>query len=162
MNWIKINPAIKVAIALIAIALFFPACNTQPAATNSADKPIETSAESKLDQNTSNDHPVTSQGGDVIESGDYHLELVPILDEKSIHLDFFLQTGNNHQAISDAKVTAQVQLPNGEQKALDMAYDPEGKHYAAVLETQATGDYKIVIQTEIGTEKVNGRFSVTK
>ncbi len=94
--------------------------------------------------------------------GSYHLELVSAPENDGIHLDFFLQTGDNHEAIPDANVTAQVQLPDGEQKTLNMEYDVEGKHYAAFLPAQAAGEYKVAVQTDINGEKVNGRFSFSK
>ncbi|NEN98244.1 MAG: hypothetical protein F6K50_22820 [Moorea sp. SIO3I7] len=100
-----------------------------------------------------------SQGGQVIESGSYHLELLPIVEKQGIHLDFFLQKGEEHKSVSNAKVKAQIQLPNGEQKNLDFSYDKAGKHYAAFLPGKATGEYKVVIQTDINGKKVNGRFS---
>jgi hypothetical protein len=99
------------------------------------------------------------QGGQAIESGAYHLELVMLKEESGVHLDFFLQKGDNHEAIANAKVTAHVQLPNGSQKKLEFAYDTDGKHYAVLLPEKATGEYKVAILTEIGGKKVNGRFS---
>ncbi len=162
MIFFDLKFTIQIVAATSSIALFLTACNTPPSATNSANKPAATSAEPKADKTSSNTHPAASQGGEVIESGNYHLELVPLIKDNSIHLDFFLQKGDNHEAISDANVTAQVQLPNGEQKTVEMTYDAEGKHYMAELETQAIGDYKVVVQTDIAGEKVNGRFSFKK
>lgn len=104
-------------------------------------------------------HPSTSQGGQVIESGPYHLELVTLSEEKGTHLDFYLQTGDNHQSITTAKVMAQIQLPNGSQKQLDFSYDTAGKHYAALLPESMPGEYKIAVLSDINGKKVNGRFS---
>jgi len=101
----------------------------------------------------------SKQGGQVIESGIYHLELVPEKEENSTHLDFFLQKSDNHEAITDAKVIAQVQMPDGTQKSLDLLYDSAGKHYAAVLSSRASGEYKVAVLSDIKGEKVNGRFS---
>ncbi len=105
---------------------------------------------------------VSSQGGQVIESGAYHLELVPEPEADAIHLDFFLQKGDSHEAIADAKVMAQVQLPDGSQKSLDMKYDAEGKHYTVALPGTAAGKYNVAILSDIGGEKVNGRFNFTR
>lgn len=103
-----------------------------------------------------------NQGGQVIESGIYHLEFVPLIEADSIHLDFYLQKGDNHEAIPDAKVTAQVQLPDGTQKTLELEYGADGKHYGANLPSKLVGEYKVVILTDIKGEKVNGRFSFKK
>ncbi|NET37009.1 MAG: hypothetical protein F6K19_34130 [Cyanothece sp. SIO1E1] len=100
-----------------------------------------------------------SQGGQVIETGPYHLELLPVVENDGIHLDFFLQQGDAHEPIPDAEVIAQIQLPNGEQKSAEFTYDQAGEHYAVYLPATAAGEYKVVVQTDINGEKVNGRFS---
>ncbi|WP_271253842.1 hypothetical protein [Pseudanabaena sp. Chao 1811] len=100
-----------------------------------------------------------NQGGQVVESGAYHLELVTINEEGGVHIDLFLQNGSDHSPIPDAKVSAQVQLPNGTKKALEMPYKEDGKHYGALLSETIAGEYKVVILSEIKGEKINGRFS---
>jgi hypothetical protein len=97
-----------------------------------------------------------------VETGVYHLELMPLKQGSGIHLDFFLQKGDNHEPIPDAKVTAQVKLPNGSQTALDMTYDPEGKHYKASLLEAIAGEYQVAVLSDINGEKVNGRFNFTQ
>ena len=108
---------------------------------------------------STNNHPKVSQGGQVIESGPYHLEFVPTKETGGTHLDFYLQKGDTHAAISNAKVTAQVQLPDGTQKSLGLKYDPKGKHYAVMFPSTAVGEYKVAILSDMSGEKVNGRFS---
>jgi hypothetical protein len=98
-------------------------------------------------------------GGIVVESGAYHLELVPEKEGSETHLDLFLQKTDNHESVGNAKVTAQVQLPDGSQKSAEMTYDPEAKHYTAKVKSVAVGEYKVVVQSEIGSEKVNARFA---
>ena len=99
------------------------------------------------------------QGGQIIESGPYHLELLTLNEADGIHIDFFLQKGDAHIPIPNAKVTAQVHLPDGSQKALTMNYDAAGKHYYAVLPETAIGQYRVVILSDIQGEKVNARYS---
>lgn len=99
------------------------------------------------------------QGGQIIESGPYHLELLTVNEANGTHIDFFLQKGDNHTPIPNAKVTAQVQLPDGSQKALNMKYDAPGKHYYSVLPGNATGEYKVAILSDIQGEKVNARYT---
>ncbi|MEX0269902.1 hypothetical protein AB3R30_12215 [Leptolyngbyaceae cyanobacterium UHCC 1019] len=102
------------------------------------------------------------QGGQVIESGPYHLELVTGKEANATHIDFYLQNGSNHQAISNAKVTGQVQMPNGTQKSLNFKYDASGKHYTAILPGKASGAYKVTVLSDINGKKVNGRFSFSR
>ncbi len=98
-------------------------------------------------------------GGQVVESGKYHLELVPEKGSNETHLDLYLQKGDNHEAVTNAKVTADVQLPDGKLKTLPLSYDASGKHYAAVLKEKVTGQYQVKVTATIGTEKADGRFN---
>jgi hypothetical protein len=136
---------------------------TNSAPVSTATKPIETPI-AKTSPSPSMAKPATQnntsqKGGQVIESGIYHLEFLSLIEADSIHLDFFLQKGDNHEAIPDAKVTAQVQLPDGTHKTLDLKYDADGKHYAGLLPSKATGEYKVAFLSDIKGEKINGRFS---
>jgi hypothetical protein len=137
---------------------------SSPAASTPAENQPSTTASSSAsaDKTTTSSATTDShggQGGQVIESGPYHLELVTGKEAQGTHIDFFLQKGDNHEAIPNAKVTAQVQLPDGSQKALDMKYDADNKHYTAMLPSAASGEYKVTILSDINGEKVNGRFS---
>ena len=98
-------------------------------------------------------------GGQVVESGKYHLELVPEKGSNETHLDLYLQKGDTHEAVANAKVTADVQLPDGKLKTLPLSYDASGKHYAAVLKEKVTGQYQVKITATIGNEKADGRFN---
>lgn len=74
-------------------------------------------------------------------------------------MDFYLQNGENHTAIPNAKVTAQVQFPDGTQKTIPMSYDAGGKHYTALLPGKVSGQHQVKITSEVNGEKVDGRFS---
>lgn len=125
-----------------------------------ANSPVAASPEAETTAASAGSHG--GQGGQVIESGPYHLEFLSGTGANGTHLDFFLQKGDTHEAIPDAKVKAQVQLPDGTQQTLDLKYDAAGKHYTAMLPVTASGEYKIAILSDIGGEKVNGRFTFTK
>ncbi|MCC5900249.1 MAG: hypothetical protein JJU32_20350 [Phormidium sp. BM_Day4_Bin.17] len=117
---------------------------------------MESSSHPELD--SSNDHSAPSYGGQVVETGDYHLELVPIPEGSGIHLDFYLQTADDHRTIPDATVTAQVQLPDGSDLEIPMEYDAPGEHYFGFLPSQAPGDYIVVMLTEVEGTRTNARF----
>ncbi|MGG6241454.1 hypothetical protein C7293_23580 [filamentous cyanobacterium CCT1] len=104
----------------------------------------------------------SSQGGQVVESGPYHLELITANEPTGVHLDFFLQKGDTHEAIADAKVMAQIQAPDGTQESIELSYDADGAHYTAMVPVTAAGDYNVAILSDIGGEKVNGRFTFAK
>jgi hypothetical protein len=101
-------------------------------------------------------------GGQIVETGKYHLELVPKTTTVGFHLDFYLQAGENHAPVPNAKVTAQVLLPDGSQKSLEMKYDAEDKHYTVLLPSTIPGNYQVAILSDIRGEKVNGRFRFTQ
>ncbi|PZV02901.1 MAG: hypothetical protein DCF32_14555 [Leptolyngbya sp.] len=144
---------------LITGVLALSACGGAETAT----APDTAVAESPAAQTETATAPSTAtQGGQVVESGPYHLELVPAPEADGIHLDLYLQTGDTHEAIADATAIAQVQLPDGTQQELPMEYDAEGEHFFAFLPSQAAGEYKTVIQTDIKGEKVNARFNFSK
>ncbi len=142
------------------------ACGNNNKAANSDSSPTSTQPSESTAQPTdaakteSSDHAAKPlKGGQVVESGPYHLEFVPVKEDKGTHLDFYLQKGDNHEAIPNAKVTAQVQLPDGTQKTLDLPYDAAGKHYAALLPEKAAGQYQVKMIADVNGEKVNGRFT---
>lgn len=146
--------------------LFLGACGGGNQATNSAGSPADSTPVNTRPSTAVS--PATKaepgknhggQGGQVVESGSYHLELVTGKETTGTHLDLFLQKGDNHEPIPDAKVTAQVQLPDGTQQSLAMKYEIGEKHYTAMLSSVAAGEYKVAILSDINGEKVNGRFS---
>ncbi|HEY9297446.1 MAG TPA: hypothetical protein VIQ31_13955 [Phormidium sp.] len=167
----KFLPNILITLSSI-LMLFLAACSdttqtTKPTnnlSTNQSNNQtnVATETAAKTANNEPQDHSKSSKGGQVVETGKYHIEFVPVNEANGTHLDLYLLTSNNHEAVSDAKVKAQVQLPNGEQKSLDFAYDAKGKHYAVLLPEKAPGEYKVVILSEVAGEKVNSRFSFNR
>ncbi len=147
--------------------LALSACGSNPTNSSSPDptqkatatKPVSEISPSPKAKTESQVQGKPNQGGQVVESGAYHLELVTLPEENGVHLDFFLQKGDNHEAIPDAKVKAQVKFPDGTQKALDLEYDASGKHYAILLPTKVPGEYQVAILSDIKGERVNGRFN---
>ena len=99
------------------------------------------------------------KGGQVVESGPYHLEFVPEKGDTVTHLDVYVQRGDNHEPIPNAKVTAQVQTPDGTQKSVNFTYDATDKHYTAKLPDKAAGQYQVKVTADISGQKADGRFS---
>lgn len=148
---------------LIIAVLFLSACSSNAPTTTSTNTPAAaTPAATKTETATKSDHSKPKKGGQVVETGTYHLEFVPEKEDSGTHLDFYLLKGEAHETVPNAQVTAQVQLPDGTQKNLEMKYDAEGKHYAVLLPEKASGQYQVKITADIGGEKVNGRFYFNK
>ncbi len=92
-------------------------------------------------------------------SNTYNLEL--IIDSESdekIYLDLCFEKGNKQ--IKNAKVTAQIKFPNGQEKTIPLKYVAEKKHYHNVLPEKITGEYKITIYANVGNKIVNREASI--
>jgi hypothetical protein len=145
--------------------LFLGACSNSNQAANTENTPATSSSSTQPSASTSSASPAAkgqhgeSHGGQIVETGAYHLEFVPEKEANRTHMDFYLQRGDNHEAIPDAKVTAQVQLPDGTQKTVPFTYDAKDKHYTGLLSEKATGQYQVKMTADVKGEKVNGRFN---
>jgi hypothetical protein len=138
--------------------------NSQNLAKPSVDKVTTTDKNSeKLNEKSADKEHSHNEGrsGQVVNLGKYHLEFKPDIEKDGTHLDMALH-GEQDQEITDAKLTAQIQLPDGTKKTLEIPYKSEEKQYAALLPETATGEYKVVIQTDVNGEKLNGRFSFNR
>lgn len=149
--------------------IFLGACSNSNQAANPENSPTSANPASSAAPSGSGTATEQSEqagepqeGGQVVEAGAYHLEFVPEKEDNGTHLDLFLQKGDNHEAVPNAKVTAQVQLPDGTQKSLNLTYDADGKHYTALLPEKATGQYQVKMTSDINGEKVDGRFSFSQ
>ncbi len=161
----KVKKSVAVTIASLGL-LLLGACSSGNQAASNAPSAAPSAAASPSTASTTPAQAEkpggATKGGQVVESGAYHLEFVPEKEAKGTHLDFYLQKGDNHEAVPNAKVMAQVQMPDGTQKSLDLKYDAEGKHYTVLLPGTAAGNYQVAILSDIGGEKVNGRFNFTQ
>lgn len=142
--------------------VFLGACSNGNQAANTESSPAASPSEIPAEGEQSGESQEAQAGGQVVESGPYHLEFVPEPEAEGTHLDFYLQKGDTHEAIPDAKVTAQIQSPDGTQKTLPLIYDAEGKHYTALLPGKAAGEYQVAMISDIAGEKVNGRFTFSQ
>jgi hypothetical protein len=143
--------------------MFLTSCGggttTTPASPTASIPPVAISAKPAEKKPDKAEAEKKAGSGMVVESGAYHLELMPEKEDGATHLDLFLQKTDSHENVPNAKVSAQVQLPDGSQKSVDMTYDAEAKHYTAKLDSAAAGEYKVALQSTIGTEKVNARYT---
>ena len=129
--------------------------NTEPASAPAASKPASSAPAAAPGAKGAN-------GGQVVNAGAYHLEFVPEKEATGTHLDLYLQKGDKKETVADAKVSAQVQLPNGKQQTLAFKYDPADKHYTAVFPVKGAGQYPVKVNADIKGEKVDGRFTFTQ
>ena len=140
--------------------LFLGACSKGDEAGDTNSSPASSPAASQPTSSAPAAAPAkATKGGQVVESGAYHLEFVTEKEATGTHLDVFLQKGDKKEPVPNAKVTAQVQLPNGKQQTLALKYDAEGKHYAVVFPGKDAGSYPVKVTANINGEKVDGRFT---
>ena len=143
--------------------LFLGACNKGDQASDPNSSPASPPVASQPASSAPAAAPgKATQGGQVVQSGAYHLEFVPEKEATGTHLDVFLQKGDKKEPVPNAKVTAQVQLPNGKQQTLALKYDAEGKHYAVVFPGKEPGQYPVKMTADINGEKVDGRFTFSQ
>lgn len=150
--------------------LLLGACSNDNRAAHTQTSPTITTSTSTTQSQTPSASSATktegkhgkSHGGTVVETEAYHLEFVPLNEVNGTHLDFYLQRGDNHEAISNAKVTALVQLPDGTQKTIPLTYDATGKHYKGMLAEKASGQYQVKVTSDVNGKKVDGRFTFNK
>ncbi len=144
--------------------LFLGACgnnNNQEANSNSSPAASSSSSPATSQDKTASKTETSEKqhGGQVVESGPYHLEFVPEKGANGAHLDLYVLKGDNHEPIPNAKVTAQVQMPDGTQKSVNFTYDAADKHYTAKLPEKAAGQYQVKVTADISGQKADGRFS---
>jgi hypothetical protein len=102
------------------------------------------------------------KGGQVVESGKYHLELISEKSANETHLDLYVQKGDDHQTISDAKVSGEIQSSDGQSKSITFTYDTEGKHYVGVVQGRTAGAYQLKVTANVGGDIADGRFSFNR
>jgi hypothetical protein len=93
-----------------------------------------------------------------VKVGDYSMELESHKEGNELHFDFHLHKGKDE--VTDARVTAQFQMPDGSQKSLEMPFSPEEKAYVAKLSSPAAGEYKVAVLSDLKGEKMNARFTI--
>ncbi len=132
---------------------------TNTAANTSRTDTVKSGASKDGHSQTHEEGKEHSHGGQIVETGKYHLEFVAEKEDKGTHLDLYLETGDKHETVPSAKVTADIQSPDGKQTTIPLTYNAEGKYYKGEISNKATGQYQVRINASIGSEKLNGRFS---
>lgn len=144
----------KLGILAIGSALLLASCNGGEKAPQTPVKPeVAAPAQGGGD---------SIKGGQVIESGKYHLELKPEKAADKTHLDFYLKIDATQKDIPDAKVSGVVQTPDGKEAPVTFTYEAKDKRYAANVPGKAAGTYNVKITANIGSEKANGRFTFNR
>ena len=139
--------------------LFLVACNKGAQASDTNSSPASSPVAS---QPASSALPPGSRGVDLnsdMDFGGYHFEFGSEKKATGTLLYLYLQKKDKKEPVPNAKVMAQVQLPNGKQQTLALKYDAEGKHYAVVFPGKDAGSYPVKVTADINGEKVDGRFT---
>jgi hypothetical protein len=141
----------KISLLAIGSALLLASCN---GGEKKSEAPVKPEAVAPTTQGSD-----SIKGGQVIESGKYHLELKPEKAADKTRLDFYLKIDATQKDISDAKVSGEVQTPDGKQAPVAFTYDAKNKSYGADVPGKAAGKYSLKINAVIGADKANGRFT---
>jgi len=138
--------------------LFLVACNkgAQASDTNSS------RASSPVASQPASSAPAAAPGKliiwNVMEVGGYHSEFGTQKKANGTHLVLFLRKKDTKEPVPNAKVTAQVYLPNGKQQTLPLKYDAKGKYYAVVFPSKQPGQYPVNMTVIINRLKVDSTF----
>jgi hypothetical protein len=169
MKFIKNSSIALVSVSLICLG----ACSNNDSATKTESAPASSTPASqpekvvkgdeKHNEGEAHKHAGGKDGhsGQVVQVGKYHIEFKPDPDKDTIHLDTVIH-GDKDAKIVDAKLVAQVQLPDGSNKTLPVPYSTEENQYTAKLPVGGAGDYKVVMQVDVKGDKFNSRFSFKK
>jgi hypothetical protein len=135
--------------------LFLVACNKGAQASDTNSSPASSPVAS---QPASSALPPGSRGVDLnsnLEYGGYHFEFGSEKKATGTHLYLYLHKKDKKEPVPNAKVTAQVQLPNGKQQTLPLKYDAKGKRYAVVFPSKQPGQYPVNMTVIINRVKVD-------
>ena len=166
---INFGMATLIATTIAACSSSTPTAETKSEASKSDAKTelVKTdSGAAKKDGGSSKESDHKHEGGDnhahgeTVEVDGYNLELSSHKEGKVTHLDLSLKKGEKGESVSDAKVTAQIQFPDGSSKNLDLAYKPDKKVYAADITDFSAGRYKVAVLSDVSGKKVNARFNL--
>jgi hypothetical protein len=134
--------------------LFLVACNKGAQASDTNSSPASSPVAS---QPASSALPPGSRGVDLnsnLEYGGYHFEFGSEKKATGTHLYLYLHKKDKKEPVPNAKVTAQVYLPNGKQQTLPLKYDAKGKRYAVVFPSKKPGQYPVNMTVIINRVKV--------
>jgi hypothetical protein len=139
--------------------LFLVACNKGAQASDTNSSPASSPVASQPASSAPAAASANASVGSVMEYGGYQFEFGSEKKATGTHLYLYLHKKDKKEPVPNAKVTAQVQLPNGKQQTLALKYDAEGKHYAVVFPGKDAGSYPVKVTANINGEKVDGRFT---
>jgi len=139
--------------------LFLVACNKGAQASHTNSSPASSPVPSQPASSALAAAPATATSRGFVNYGGYHFECLTEKKATGTHLYVNLQKENKKEPVPNAKVTAQVQLPNGKQQTLPLKYDAKSKYYAVVFPSKQPGKYPVKITTDInGVNLINYNF----
>ena len=139
--------------------LLLVACNKGAQASDTNSTPASSPVASQPASSAPAPASANASVGSVLEVEGYRFEFGSEKKATGTHLYLYLHKKDKKEPVPNAKVTAQVQLPNGKQQTLALKYDAEGKHYAVVFPGKDAGSYPVKVTADINGEKVDGRFT---
>ncbi len=104
---------------LIVLPLFMSACSQYSESDYLQAAKVSAALSPEAHQYHHHKHSHYSQ---YFTSGNYKLELLSHKDNDGINLEFCLQEARESKQVSNAKITAQIQLNNGQQKTIPFEF----------------------------------------
>lgn len=129
------------------------------ACSKGAEKVTDTAVSPMTSAAHSGEHDKPHHGGMTIETNGIHLEMVPAKEANKTQLNLYVDRGEHHEPIPNAKIVAQVQTPDGKQQSLDMKYADADKRYTVASPSKIAGQYQVKIMADISGKKIDGRFT---
>ena len=135
--------------------LLLVACNKGAQASDTNSSPASSPVASQPGFSAPAPASANASVGSVMEYGGYHFEFGSEKKATGTHLYLYLHKKDKKEPVPNAKVTAQVQLPNRKQQTLPLKYDAKGKRYAVVFPTKQPGQYAVNMTAIINRVKVD-------
>ena len=139
--------------------LFLVACNKGAQASDTNSSPASSPVASQPASSAPAPASANASVGSVMEVEGYRFEFGSEKKATGTHLYLYLHKKDKKEPVPNAKVTAQVQLPNRKQQTLPLKYDAKSKYYAVVFPSKQPGKYPVKITTDInGVNLINYNF----
>jgi hypothetical protein len=94
-----------------------------------------------------------------VEANGIYLEFESAPEGNQTHVGVIVQKGEKHEPVPTAKVSMQVQTPDGQTQTVPLQYEAKDKHFGGTLPVATKGQYQVKVLATVDGKEVSGRFS---